>query len=78
MTCQGDAGAEAAGWRFASAEARRPVDQELRILGSLLTGTCAFQGTVGNRPSAGRSRGFARTAGRSSLVPVTSGPSRAS
>ncbi len=49
----GDAGAEA--YRVAlrlCRESGRPVDQELRILGSLLTRYMRFQGTVGNRPSA--------------------------
>ena len=32
-------------------ELGRPVDQELRILGSLLTRYMRFQGTVGDRPS---------------------------
>ncbi len=32
-------------------ESGRPVDQELRILGSLLVRYMRFQGTVGNRPS---------------------------
>jgi class 3 adenylate cyclase len=48
----GDAGAEA--YRVAlrlCRESGRPVDQELRILGSLLTRYMRFQGTVGNRPS---------------------------
>jgi class 3 adenylate cyclase len=49
----GDAGAEA--YRVAlrlCRETGRPVDQELRILGSLLVRYMRFQGTVGNRPSA--------------------------
>jgi class 3 adenylate cyclase len=49
----GDAGAEA--YRVALGlcrASRRPVDQELRILGSLLTRYMRFQGTVGNRPTA--------------------------
>ena len=48
----GDAGAEAS--RVAlrlCRELGRPVDQELRVLGSLLTRYTRFQGTVGNRPS---------------------------
>jgi class 3 adenylate cyclase len=48
----GDAGVEA--YRVAlrlCRESGRPVDQELRILGSLLTRYMRFQGTVGNRPS---------------------------
>jgi class 3 adenylate cyclase len=48
----GDAGAEA--YRTAlrlCRESGRPVDQELRILGSLLVRYMRFQGTVGNRPS---------------------------
>lgn len=48
----GDAGAEA--YRVAlrlCRESSRPADQELRILGSLLTRYMRFQGTVGNRPS---------------------------
>jgi class 3 adenylate cyclase len=48
----GDAGAEA--YRVAlrlCRELGRPVDQELRILGSLLTRYMRFQGTVGDRPS---------------------------
>ena len=48
----GDAGAEA--YRVAlrlCRELRRPADQELRILGSLLTRYMRFQGTVGDRPS---------------------------
>jgi class 3 adenylate cyclase len=48
----GDTGAEA----FRTAlrlcrELGRPVDQELRVLGSLLTRYTRFQGTVGKRPS---------------------------
>lgn len=48
----GDEGAEAS--RVAlrlCRELGRPVDQELRVLGSLLTRYTRFQGTVGNRPS---------------------------
>jgi class 3 adenylate cyclase len=48
----GDAGAEA--YRVAlrlSRELGGPVDQELRILGSLLTRYTRFQGTIGDRPS---------------------------
>jgi class 3 adenylate cyclase len=48
----GDAGAEA--YRVAlrlCRESGRPVDQELRILGSLLIRYMRFEGTVGNRPS---------------------------
>ena len=48
----GDAGAEAS--RVAlqlCREQGRPIDQELRVLGSLLTRYTRFQGTVGNRPS---------------------------
>ena len=48
----GDAGAEAS--RVAlrlCRELGRPGDQELRVLGSLLTRYTRFQGTVGNRPS---------------------------
>jgi class 3 adenylate cyclase len=48
----GDAGAEA--YRAALSLCRelgRPPDQELRILGSLLTRYMRFQGTVGDRPS---------------------------
>ena len=48
----GDAGAEAS--RVAlrlCRELGRPIDQELRVLGSLLTRYTRFQGTVGNRPS---------------------------
>jgi predicted ATPase/class 3 adenylate cyclase len=48
----GDAGAEA--YRVALGLCRRlgrPADQELRVLGSLLTRYMRFQGTVGNRPS---------------------------
>ena len=75
----GDAGAEA--YRVAlrlCREARRPVDQELRILGSLLTRYMRFQGTVGNRPTAAEIEGL-RTDGQALLSgPVTSGPSRAS
>ena len=49
----GDAGAEA--YRVAlrlCRESRRPVDQELRIVGSLLIRYMRFQGTIGNRPTA--------------------------
>ena len=49
----GDVGAEA--YRVAlrlCTELGRPVDQELRILGSLLTRYMRFHGTIGNRPSA--------------------------
>ena len=48
----GDEGAEAS--RVAlrlCRELGRPIDQELRVLGSLLTRYTRFQGTVGNRPS---------------------------
>jgi class 3 adenylate cyclase len=48
----GDEGAEAS--RIAlrlCRELGRPVDQELRVLGSLLARYTRFQGTVGNRPS---------------------------
>jgi class 3 adenylate cyclase len=48
----GDEGAEAS--RVAlrlCRELGRPVDQELRVLGSLLARYTRFQGTVGNRPS---------------------------
>jgi class 3 adenylate cyclase len=60
----GDAGAEA----FRSAlrlcrELGRPIDQELRVLGSLLTRYTRFQGTVGNRPS-GEEMERLRTEGR--------------
>jgi class 3 adenylate cyclase len=51
----GDAGVEA--YRTAlrlCRESGRPVDQELRILGSLLIRYMRFQGTVGNRPSGER------------------------
>ena len=51
MTCRGDAGAEAPVALRLCRELGRPVDQELRILGSLLTRYMRFQGTVGNRPS---------------------------
>jgi class 3 adenylate cyclase len=49
----GDAGAEAyqRALRLCR-ELGRPADQELRVLGRLLTRYMRFQGTVGNRPSA--------------------------
>jgi hypothetical protein len=63
----GDEGAEAS--RVAlrlCRELGRPVDQELRVLGSLLTRYTRFQGTVGNRPSEEELQGL-RTAGRALL-----------
>ena len=54
VTCPGETpGRRRTGSRFGSAGSLgRPADQELRILGSLLTRYMRFQGTVGNRPSA--------------------------
>jgi class 3 adenylate cyclase len=63
----GDAGAEA--YRIAlrlCRELGRPVDQELRILGSLLTRYMRFQGTVGDRPSEQETQRL-RTDGRALL-----------
>ena len=65
----GDAGAEA--YRVAlrlCRELRRPADQELRILGSLLIRYMRFQGTVGDRPSEEELQQL-RTDGRALLVP---------
>jgi hypothetical protein len=63
----GDAGAEAyrAALRLCR-ELGRPVDQELRILGSLLVRYMRFQGTVGDRPSTEEIERL-RTAGRALL-----------
>ena len=48
----GDEGAEASRTALRLCrELGRPFDQELRVLGSLLTRYTRFQGTVGNRPS---------------------------
>jgi class 3 adenylate cyclase len=48
----GDEGAEASRVALRLCRERgRPVDQELRVLGSLLARYTRFQGTVGNRPS---------------------------
>jgi class 3 adenylate cyclase len=64
----GDAGAEA--YRVAlrlCRELGRPVDQELRVLASLLIRYTRFHGTVGNRPSEEEIQGL-RTDGRALLA----------